>query len=182
MYLDNTSVVKNVEGMIPSDSEQAVLIAELMGAYNALMQCYMRKKTKITYYYDNTNIMGVFRSNRLVKIPEIIRYKELLTKLYNEGYNVTFVEIHPKTGENRSEENKALMFFHYQCDFACREIADIFKKDYKAFATSGNREGIPYSQINDTMNRKKGNKPNSKWKGQGNSQRDYGRRQGHFSE
>lgn len=56
-YLDNVSAINLTEGIVPSDTEQAVLIAELRGAINALQLCYVKKKKKITYYYDNTSIL-----------------------------------------------------------------------------------------------------------------------------
>lgn len=173
VYLDNKAVVKNVEGVVPTDTEQAILIGELLGAFNALMLCYVRKKTNITYYYDNTNVPLLFKNKKLSAIPEVVEYKKLLIMMHNEGYNVTFVEIHPKTGENKAEENKALMFFHYQCDFACREIADIFKKNYKAFATNGSKDGLTYNQLNKSNSA--GNRVKPKEQGINNTkkQRNY---------
>ena len=69
------------------------------------------------------------------------------------------------------------MFFHYQCDFACREMADIYKKNYKAYATTGNKDGVTYSQINDMLSRKN-NKPKSK--NYNNGQGTY-KKPGHYN-
>lgn len=170
-YLDNTSVLKMVEGTIPSDPDQAVLISEINGAYNALLMCKLRKKTKITYYYDNTSIVNVYRNRKMEYLPEIKRYKGLLEQMYNEGYEVTFVELHPKTDEGKDSENKALIFFHNTCDAECRNIADIFKKDYKAFAVDNSKGGKTYGQIKEEFKPK--GKPrnggNNNYRGGGNN-------------
>ena len=164
-YLDATSVLKMVEGTLPSDPDQAVLISEINGAYNALLMCKMRNKTKITYYYDNTSIVNVYRNRKTEYLPEIKRYKALLEEMYNEGFEVTFIELHPKTDEDKDSENKALIFFHNTCDAECRNIADIFKKDYKAFAADTNKSGKTYGQIKDEF------KPKGKPRNGGNNNR-----------
>lgn len=146
-YLDNLSVVKMTEGTLPSDADQAVLISEINGAFNALSFCKARGKHSIKYYYDNTSIVNIFRNRKMEYLDEVKRYKKLLEDMLNEGYDVTFIELHPKTDENKDAENKALIYFHNTCDAECRQISDIIKKDYKAFANDSNKQGKTYNQI-----------------------------------
>ncbi len=146
-YLDNVSVLKQVEGVIPTEPDQAVLISEINGAYYALMQCYMRHKKKISYYYDNTSILNVFKNRKTEYIEEVKRYKEFCDKLLTEGYDVTFIELHPKTDEEKDKLNKALTYFHNTCDQECRVMSGIFKKDYKSFAGNNDSAGKTYSQV-----------------------------------
>lgn len=164
-YLDATSLVKMTEGFLPSEADQAVLISEIVGASNALRLCVARHKKKITYYYDNTSILNVFRNRKTEYIQEIVEYKQLLEEMAQQGYNVTFVELHPKTGEDRANENRALMFFHNGCDKECQEMADIFKKDYKDIAALNNPSGKTFQQVKQEFKPKgkpgtgNGNKP-----------------------
>lgn len=146
-YLDAESVMHLVEGRLPSDTAQAVLIAEIKAATNALGLCYARKKKKITYYYDNTSILNIFRNRKMEYLSEIKEYKELCERMASEGYSVNFVEMHPKTGEDRQSDNKALMFFHNRCDDYCREMCDLVKKDYKAYTQTGSKDGKTYVQV-----------------------------------
>lgn len=146
-YLDAESVVHCTEGTIPSEPDQAVLISEINGAYWALKRCMERGKGEITYYYDNTSILNIFKNRKTEYITEVKRYKDLLEKMHNLNYKITFVELHPKTGETRDTDNKALQFFHNRCDAACREMADICKKDYRAFTTNGSKEGKTLSTL-----------------------------------
>ena len=146
-YLDDKSVVHCTEGTIPSEPDQAVLISEINGAYWALKKCMERSKSEITYYYDNTSILNVFKNRKTEYITEIKRYKELLEKMHNLGYKINFVELHPKTGETRDTDNKALQYFHNRCDAACREMADTCKKDYKAFTTNGSKDGKTLAKL-----------------------------------
>lgn len=140
-YIDNDSVIKFVEGTLPSEETQAVLISEINGAFRALEICQMRGKTDIFYYYDNTSILNVFKNRKTEYIEEIRRYKSLCNQFVAMGIKVRFMEIHPKTGEDRTHENKALMFFHNSCDAECRVMSDIYKKNYKVHATLGERTG-----------------------------------------
>lgn len=146
-YLDNDCVLNLVNGKIPSEPDQAVLIAEITGATLALGICRSKGKKRITYYYDNTSIVNVFKNRKTEYIAEIKEYKELLETMNSEGYQIQFVELHPKTGESEATDNKALCYFHNNCDRECREMADIFKKDYKTIASTGSREGKDYSDI-----------------------------------
>ena len=107
----------------------------------------LRRKKKITYYYDNTSILNIFKNRKTEYIAEVVEYKELLEKMASESYSVKFVELHPKTGEGRDNDNHALMFFHNDCDGMCRKMADIFKKDYKSFAASDDKDGKTYQQV-----------------------------------
>lgn len=66
---------------------------------------------------------------------------------YYLGYKINFVELHPKTGETRDTDNKALQFFHNRCDAACRDMADICRKDYKAFTTNGSKDGKTLAKL-----------------------------------
>lgn len=159
-YLDAESVIHIAEGRLPSEGTQAVLIAEIKAATNALGLCYARGKKNITYYYDNTSILNVFRNWKTEYIDEIKAYKELCEKMLSEGYTVNFVEVHPKTGENRELDNKALMFFHNRCDDYCRDMCDLVKKDYKTYAQYGSTDGKTYKQF------KSENRPKGKPKGQ----------------
>lgn len=164
-YLDATSVLKMVEGTLPSDPDQAVLISEINGAYNALLMCKQRGKKKITYYYDNTSIVNVYRNRKMEYLPEIKRYKGLLEQMHTEGFEVTFIELHPKTDEDKDSENKALIFFHNTCDAECRNISDICKKDYKAFAADTQKSGKTYGQIKEEF------KPKGRPRNGGNNNR-----------
>lgn len=178
-YLDSVSAINLTEGIVPSDTEQAVLIAELRGAINALQLCYVKKKKKITYYYDNTSILNIFKNRKTEYIAEVVEYKELLEKMASESYSVKFVELHPKTGEDRDNDNHALMFFHNDCDGMCRKMADIFKKDYKAFAASDDKDGKTYQQVKEEFKPKgrpgqsNGRKPGGNYS---NGNNRYGKR------
>lgn len=147
VYMDNVRLLEQTHAANPSEKEQAVLIAEITGATLALQTCKLYGKRKITYYYDNTSIVNVFKNRKTEYIPEIKTYKTLLESMVEDGYSINFVELHPKTGENKDSENKALCFFHNNCDKACRAISDIFKKEYIANATLGNREGKKYQDF-----------------------------------
>lgn len=147
VYIDDTRLVQQTHAANPSDKDQAVLIAEITGATLALQMCKLYNKKNITYYYDNTSIVNVFKNRKTEYIDEIKAYKQLLTEMDSLGYRVQFVELHPKTGENKDSENKALCFFHNNCDRACREISDIFKKDYISNATLGSRDGKGFDDI-----------------------------------
>ena len=178
-YLDSVSAINLTEGIVPSDTEQAVLIAELRGAINALQLCYVKKKKKITYYYDNTSILNIFKNRKTEYIAEVVEYKELLEKMASESYSVKFIELHPKTGEDRDNDNHALMFFHNDCDSMCRKMADIFKKDYKSFAASDDKDGKTYQQVKDEFKPKgrpgqsNGRKPGGNYS---NGNNRYGKR------
>lgn len=150
-YLDAESVIHLVEGRLPSEVDQAVLISEIKAAYNALGLCYARKKKNITYYYDNTSILNIFRNRKTEYIEEVKQYKDLCEMMLAEGYSVNFVEIHPKTGEDRSDTNKALMFFHNRCDDYCRDMCDLVKKDYKSYTQNANKDGKTYKQVKETF-------------------------------
>lgn len=143
-YIDNTCLIKMVQGFLPTEGEQAVLISEIVGATNALSMCRVRGKKRITYYYDNTSILNVLRNRKTEYIEEVVAYKKLLEELDNEGYTVTFIELHPKSGENNQDANPALMFFHNYCDKECREMSDIFKKDYKDITAVTDKSGKTY--------------------------------------
>lgn len=146
-YMDDTSVVKQVEGCAPSDPDQAVLISEINGAYRALSMCKQRGKKHITYYYDNTSIVNVFRNRKTEYIEEVERYKGLCIDMDALGYDITFVELHPKTGETRALDNRALQYFHNVCDAECRSMADICRKEYKAYANTDDKRGNTYRDL-----------------------------------
>lgn len=143
-YLDNTTLIKMAQGIIPTEPEQAVLISEISGAVSALQMCRLKGKKIITYYYDNTSILNVLRNRKTEYIAEIAEYKKLLQQLDEEGYEVTFVELHPKTGENREDTNKALMYFHNYCDKECQDMVRVFSKDYRSIAQSDSPKGKTY--------------------------------------
>ena len=146
-YIDNMSMTKQSYAVLPSEPDQAVLISEINGAMNALRYCRMMGKKKIKYYYDNTSIINIFRNRKTEYIDEIRDYKALVEEMDREGYEITFIELHPKTGEERDKANAGLMFFHNYCDKDCRELADIFKKDYKKIASTGDNAGKNFRQI-----------------------------------
>lgn len=146
-YLDATSLIKMTQGIIPTEPDQAVLISEIAGATSALQMCLLKHKKKITYYYDNTSILNVLRNRKTEYIEEIVEYKKLLETLDNAGYQVTFIELHPKTGEERDTTNKALMFFHNYCDKECQDMARVFGKDYRSIAIGDGSEGKTYQQV-----------------------------------
>lgn len=154
-YMDKTSLVKMTIGFLPSDAEQAVLTSEITAATQALLMCYTKKKKKVRYYYDNTSIVNCLRNKKLEYLDEIKTYKELLEKMLQEGYDVKFIELHPKTGEDRDDTNKALMFFHNYCDEECRNMTDIFRKDYRSIAGADQSDGKSYSQYKEEFKPKK---------------------------
>ena len=147
VYMDEMSVCKVTEGFLPTDADQAVLIAEINAAYRAFKMCMERGKSNIRYYYDNTSILNVFRNRKTEYIEDVKRYKDLLEKMDNYGYTIEFIELHPKTGEERDTDNKALQFFHNGCDQQCREMCDIYSKDYKNFATQDGKQGKTYKEF-----------------------------------
>lgn len=146
-YLDNVSLIKMTQGIIPTEPDQAVLISEIAGATSALQMCRIKGKKKITYYYDNTSIMNVFRNRKMEYVQEIVEYKQLVEEMTQEGYDIKFVELHPKTGEDREDTNKALMYFHNYCDKECQDMARIFSKDYRSIAISDDSEGKTFKQV-----------------------------------
>lgn len=173
-YMDATCLIKMTQGFLPTEGEQAVLISEIVAATNALMMCYMKKKKNITYYYDNTSILNVLRNRKTEYIQEIVEYKELLTKMDQEGYNVTFSELHPKTGEDNANQNAALMFFHNYCDKECREMSDIFKKDYKDIAkTADSSGGKSYKQAKQEFSKQRKGPVNNQKNGNNKYQRRF---------
>ena len=160
-YLDEHTCVKQTAGFAPSEEDQAVLIAEISGAYNAIKMCVDRGKKKIKYYYDNTSIMNVFKNRKTEYIIEIKMYKDYLNTIYSKGYDVEFIELHPKTAENKDAENKALMLFHNTCDNECRTMSDIVAKGYKGHAKYDSKKGtmgstfIRGKQNNNNNNRRR---------------------------
>lgn len=159
-YIDNAGITKMSKATVPSEPEQAVLIAEINAARAALEYCMLNGKKNIKYYYDNTSIVNVFRNRKTEYIQEIKDYKELLEKMDQGGFNIQFIELHPKTGEDRDMNNAALMFFHNYCDKECKELADIFKKNYRYIANDGNDSGTSYKQVKEQFkNKGKNTKP-----------------------
>lgn len=146
-YMDSVSLIKMSQGIIPTEPDQAVLISEISGATSALQMCYMKGKRKVTYYYDNTSILNVLRNRKTEYIAEVVIYKQLLEEMDRSGFQVTFVELHPKTGEDRENTNKALMFFHNYCDKECQDMTRIFGKDYRSIAIGDDSEGKSYQQV-----------------------------------
>lgn len=163
-YLDNKQGVKLTNGFCPTEPDQAVLIAEITAATLALGVCKVFSKKKIKYYYDNTSILNVFRNRKTEYIEEIKKYKDLLIEMDKQGYQVEFIELHPKTGENRDTDNHALQFFHNRCDSECREMADVFAKDYRQFAVQADKKGTTYRQFKSDNDAKKGNKQKQNYK------------------
>lgn len=156
-YIDKDCIKRQSAVHIPSEPDQAVLIAELKGAYEALKMCQLMKKTHITYYYDNTSVVNVFNNRKTEYIDEVKEFKDFAKQLHDAGYDINFVEIHPKTDENKDKENKALMFFHNTCDSECRTMSEIFKRDYKIYATMGSREGKTLREISKGQPKKNNN-------------------------
>ena len=146
-YIDNKKIRHTSIATEASEVDQSVLTSEINGAYEALMACYVAGKKNIRYYYDNTSILNVFKNRKTEYIEEIKEYKSLVEKMYNEGFAIEFIELHPKTGDDRDTTNVALMFFHNYCDKACREISDIYKKDYVKIAQSDNKRGKDYGRL-----------------------------------
>lgn len=146
-YIDAESVIKMCEGCLPSDKDQAVLISEIKAATNALLMCKARGKKVIWYYYDNTSILNIFRNRKMEYLDEVKKYKELCEELLTTGHKVTFIELHPKTDDNKDSLNKALTFFHNGCDSECRIMCDIVKKDYSKFAMAADRTGKGYAEV-----------------------------------
>lgn len=154
-YIDNSSMLQMTEGHLPSEPTQAVLISEILGAVNALKMCIQRGKKTITYYYDNTSILNVFKNRKTEYIEEIKEYKDLCEDMLRNGYVVSFVELHPKTGEDRQDENKALMYFHNLCDANCRSMSKIYNRNYADYVRMEKKEGITYEKVK-AQNKPKG--------------------------
>lgn len=165
-YIDNACIVKLAYAALPTEVDQAVLIAEINGAYQALNMCKFHGKKKIKYYYDNTSIINIFRNRKTEYIEEIKAYKSLVEEMDADGYEIEFIELHPKTGDDRDQNNAGLMFFHNYCDKECRELSDIFRKDYKQIAAAGDREGKSFKQVKENF------KPKGK-PGQSNGRHDH---------
>jgi len=176
VYLDNTLVIDHTVGFCPSEPDQAVLIAEITGATEALKMCAQNNKTNIKYYYDNTSILNVFKNHKTEYIREIKEYKDLLADMDKQGYKIEFIELHPKTGEERNKDNKALMFFHNKCDQNCRNMADIFTKDYRVFATDSKRDGSTYEDVKNSMPKPKNKNVGNFKAGAHGGNNKYGRR------
>lgn len=129
-YLDNLVVHHSVEGRAPEDDTQAVLLSEINAALMALTMCYVKKKHSISYFYDNTSIINVFRNRKLDYLETVKDYKALIARMDREGFSINFYELHPKSDADKDNLNKALVFFHNRCDAACTDMADVCKKDY----------------------------------------------------
>lgn len=146
VYIDDFGVVKQSESRMPSDASQGVIIAEIRGAYNALSLCYSRRKTDITYYYDNTAIVNILSNTKNNSIPEVRKYRELCAKMDAAGYRINFVDVHPKRGDHTAD-NKAILFLHNLCDSACSEMLDLFNKNYAGHAAQNKADGRTYNSI-----------------------------------
>lgn len=146
-YIDRDSLIKMSQGFVASNGEMANLVSEIKGVTNALKMCYMNGKKVVRYYYDNVAIVNVFSSRRTEGLKEVAEYKELLNKMYEDGFEVTFIEIHPKTGSDRIDDNKAILFFHNYCDVECRDIANLYTRNYRKFAAADNKSGKKYDEV-----------------------------------
>lgn len=146
-FIDNKSVLKMTQGTLASDKDKASTIAEINGAYNALMMCKAMNKTNIKYYYDNTSILDIFRNRKTEYIEEIKRYKELLLDLYNNGYKVEFIEVHPKITEDKQNDNQAVIYLHNRCDDECRTMCELFTRDYINNVKSNEKVGKTFNEF-----------------------------------
>lgn len=146
IYIDDSGVVKQSESRLPSDVTQGVIIAEIRGAYNALSLCYSRRKTNITYYYDNTAIVDILSNTKNNSIPEVRKYRELCAKMDAAGYSINFVDVHPKRGDHTAD-NKAVLFLHNLCDSSCTDMLDLFNKNYAGHAVQSKADGKTYNSI-----------------------------------
>lgn len=151
-YLDSDKLEHNCIAFKPSVVEQGSLLGEIVAATRALKTCYDNNKTVIDYYYDNKAIVNILNSKRLSDIPEIMEYKELCEKLHEEGFIVTYKELHPKRGSHRNNSNPALLYFHNSCDKACTDIANLYRSKCTQVAASDTSTGVKYS---DTVKPKK---------------------------
>lgn len=157
--ITNDQIMKVASGFLASYETQSVLCAEISGAFDAIkIAVDLHKKTSIKYYYDNTSILNVFKNRKTEYLPEVKGYKDYLMSLKNRGVEVEFIELHPKTGEERQFDNKALTFFHNACDAECREMADIFSKRYDTLAIACNKKGVGLDKVNQA---KQNSKPKS---------------------
>lgn len=132
VYIDSTRFSRVSEGCTPSSETQAVLIAEISGAYEALQRCILYGKTNVKYYYDNAQVLNTISSKRCAAVKEVQQYRELCEKFQEIGGTITYIQIHPKTGEDRGDMNRAVKYFHTLCDKECRVTADICSRDYIA--------------------------------------------------
>lgn len=147
VYIDGESVCRISEGCKPSDPVQAVLISEINGAYEGLLRCISKGKNVVTYYYDNASVVSALNSTRLDSVSEINRFKQLCDDFTSNGGTLNLIQIHPKTGDDRDEMNKAIKFFHMLCDKECRTTADICSKEYVTNAVTAERVGASYNQV-----------------------------------
>lgn len=147
--ITNDQIMKVSSGFLASDETQSVLCAEISGAFDAIkIAVDLHHKTSIKYYYDNTSILNVFKNRKTEYLPEVKTYKDYLMSLKNRGIEIEFIELHPKTGDDRQLDNKALTFFHNACDTECRELADIFSKRYDTLAIACNKKGVGLDKVN----------------------------------
>lgn len=138
LYMDNLNIISLASCGLPSIEDQSVLIAEIVGATNALKLAIQNNKKKITYFYDNTSIINCFNNRKLEYIDEVKAFKELIIDMHAKKYDVTFLEIHPKTLQEDEADNarlldtrKTVKYIHNFCDSVCTGVVNIYVKGYR---------------------------------------------------
>ena len=141
-YLSAEEVVHTTTGYTPSDFTQAVVISEIRGAIAALKLCMSNHKKRIRYYYDNVTVYRALDGTKLKDLPELVEYRALVNGMLAKGFDIRYIELHPKVSEEKIEENKALMFFHNLCDRDCKDMTQIVSERYVAVARSDKKPGV----------------------------------------
>lgn len=145
--ITNKSISQGSKVINPSNVNKAVLIAEVMGIQNAIRDAKESGATDIVCYYDNTSVVDIFNSNRTNNVEEIKKFKSFMRHIEKCNISVKFVEIHPKTGKTRNEENKARMYFHNSCDKRCKEMIGLYTKNYTGYCITDTATGVNLSDL-----------------------------------
>lgn len=147
-YMDNKSILRQSGCCtLVDDAKCTSSIAEIIGGLNAIKQCVAQGKHVIKYYFDNSVIINVFKSHKLDGIPEIKEYKNFLSQLNAEGYEISFCDLHPKTDKQKYKLNKALTYLHNSCDSECVVMAKMHYRNYTRKAMTDDSKGNSLSRI-----------------------------------
>lgn len=147
-YMDNKSILRQSGCCTLTENAKCTSsVAEIIGGLNAIKQCVAQGKHVIKYYFDNSVIINVFKSRKLDGVPEIKEYKEYLTRLNDEGYEILFCDLHPKTDKQKYKLNRALTYLHNSCDSECVVMAKMHYRNYTRKAMTDDSKGNSLSRI-----------------------------------